>query len=286
MSHRGAAAYTIVSFHAHPDDEALLTSGSLAKAVADGHRVVLVVATAGEAGLAWKKIVGDIPLGDRRLAELNASAGKIGCARVVLLGYGDSGSGELAASPDSTLAANSFARVDCEAAAQRLASILLAENADVLTIYDPAGGYGHPDHVQVHRVGMRAADLASTPLVLEATIDRTLLRRAVSVLRPLRWFLPGLDLPDFQSSYTDRRDLTHRIDVRRQLCVKRAAMSAHVTQSTSESGLRTIAFLLRLPDPLFRLAFRYEWFVERGRLPGRPLVTDLFASLDERAPRE
>lgn len=275
----GAASYTVVSFHAHPDDEALLTAGSLAKAAADGHRVVLVVATAGEWGLASKDLLGDASLGDRRIDELRTSAEAIGCARVVLLGYGDSGT-DGRADPLHV----PFASADREAAALRLATILTEEHADVLTIYDLAGGYGHPDHVQVHQVGARAAILAQTPVVLEATIDRDLLRRAVGLLRRVRWLLPGLDLPDFRWSYTNRSQLTHRIDVREHLTVKRASLSAHVTQSTSESGLRTIAFLLRLPHPLFRLVFKHEWFVEHGRLPANPLVTDLFATLREREP--
>lgn len=263
----------MVSFHAHPDDEALLTAGTLAKAVSEGHRVVLVVATAGGSGLAAQELLEGTPLKDRRLAELAQSANTLGCARVVVLGYGDSGDDGLSAT------AEPFAAVDPEDAAGRLASILREERADVLTIYDPAGGYGHPDHVQVHRVGIRAAELASTPLVLEATIDRSLLRAVVEALRKIRWLVPGLALPDFGAAYTARDRLTHRIDVTQQLPLKRAALAAHVSQSTSEAGMRTIAFCLRLPEPLFRRAFRHEWFVERGRAPARPLVTDLFDSL-------
>jgi LmbE family N-acetylglucosaminyl deacetylase len=268
-----------VSFHAHPDDEALLTAGSLAKAAADGHRVVLVVATAGEAGLASHSVVGDDELGNRRVAELVESARRIGCARVELLGYADSGYGDSQLLRDGVSATERFAFADLETAAKRLAALLTEERADVLTIYDPSGGYGHVDHVQVHRVGSRAAVLASTPVVLEATIDRSRIVRAVSLLRRLRWLLPGLELPDFHHAYTDRRSLTHRIDVRPQLAAKRAAMAAHRTQSTAESGVRTLGLLLKLPRPLFALACRYEWFVERGRTPGRPLLDDIFATL-------
>src|SRR4051794_32274576 len=137
MSHRAARRrYVVVSFHAHPDDEALFTAGTLARAVVDGHRVVLVVATAGESGLADTSLPGDLPLGDRRLDELTASARVIGCARVVLLGYGDSGL-DGTANPDR----RPFAHADVEEAAWRLAEILTEEGADVLTTYDAAGGY-------------------------------------------------------------------------------------------------------------------------------------------------
>src|ERR1700753_4360317 len=83
--------YTLVSFHAHPDDEALFTGGTLARAAAEGHRVILVVATAGEAGLAATSLVGDGVLADRRMAELERAAAALGCRRVHLLGYDDSG---------------------------------------------------------------------------------------------------------------------------------------------------------------------------------------------------
>ena len=78
--------FTLVSFHAHPDDEALLTGGTLARASAEGHRVVLVVATAGEAGLGVVRS-GRGGLGAQRLEELGASARELGVARVEALDY-------------------------------------------------------------------------------------------------------------------------------------------------------------------------------------------------------
>src|SRR3954465_14291784 len=83
-----APRYTLVSFHAHPDDEALLTGGTLARAAAEGHRVVLVVATGGERGLTGKP-VDDLAAARRR--ELDQAAAALGVQRVVLLGYEDSG---------------------------------------------------------------------------------------------------------------------------------------------------------------------------------------------------
>src|SRR5947208_12803701 len=83
-----AAGYTLVAFHAHPDDEALFTGGTLARCSAEGHRVVVVTATAGELGLTG---AGAADLGATRSAELDAAAAALGVARVVHLGYGDSG---------------------------------------------------------------------------------------------------------------------------------------------------------------------------------------------------
>jgi LmbE family N-acetylglucosaminyl deacetylase len=274
MTARPDGTFTVVSFHAHPDDEALLTGGTLARAAADGHRVVLVVATAGEAGLAPDD---DRPtLGRRRSQELDASARAIGAARVELLGYADSGS-------RGPLLPGSFAAVDVEVAAIRLAAILDEEGADAITVYDAAGGYGHRDHVQVHRVGLRAAEIAGTPLVLEATVDRGRIERVVRVLRHLARVIPMPELPETAGAFTARADLTHEVDVRRHLDAKRSALAAHHSQAGG--GPRTLALLLRLPRPLARAVLGREWFREVGRTPDGPLQDDIFATLrDPRVP--
>src|SRR4051812_10145691 len=172
-----------------------------------------------------------------------------------------------------------FCRVEVELAAGRLAQILVEESADVLTIYDPAGGYGHPDHVQVFRVGVRAAELAGTASVLEATVDRSALQRALRVVSHLPGVPADFAPHRFDSSYTPRPGLTHRVDVRAFAAAKRAAMAAHVSQAGADEGTRTLAVLLRLPRWLFRLALGREWYVERGRTPGGPLLDDVFASV-------
>ena len=269
-------AYTVVSFHAHPDDEALLTSGTLARAAAEGHRVVLVSATAGEVGLAASSFGSAATLAAHRREELHRSAAAIGAARVEFLGYGDSGLDGTAVPADGSQA---FARADVDAAAQRLAAILDDEGADVLTSYDASGGYGHPDHVQVHHVGARAAQLARTPVVLEATVDQDLLRKAVRLASLVYRFPPEFDRSGFEQAYAPRRVLTHRVDVRRYADRKRASMAAHASQATADSGDRTLAALLRLPQPLYRRVLGREWFIEGGRPPARPLLDDIFATL-------
>ena len=273
---RGGQSRTIVFFHAHPDDEALLTGGTMARLSAEGHRVVLVTATAGEKGLSSKELTTSTALGDVRLAELLASAKALGCARVVVLGYADSGSSTI----DGTFAQDAFATVSVEEAAGRLAELLLEEAADVLTTYDRAGGYGHPDHVQVHLVGAQAARLAGTRLLLEATVDRSLLQRALSFGR---WFAPrtaDFDPSRFDSLFSAPQEITHRVDVAPYLNSKRAAMSAHHSQSTTDAGIeRGLAWMLRLPKPLYRLVFGREWFIERGRHPGERPVDDILYTL-------
>jgi LmbE family N-acetylglucosaminyl deacetylase len=264
---------TLVSFHAHPDDEVLLTGGTLASAATEGHRVVLVVATRGEVGDADPTVLADTgDLGAHREAELARSAEILGIDRVVLLGYRDSGHG-----PDHTPGDGTFVGADPSEAADRLAEVLADERADVLTTYDPAGGYGHPDHIRVHTVGALAAERAGVPTVLEATFDRSLLRAAVDLAPSLGFDLPeGLLAPDPARWFVDPAEITHRIDVRPQLDRKRAAMAAHASQTTSATaGLRSLAVFLALPDELFALAFGTEFFVDRTRPPGPP-ATSLF----------
>lgn len=278
----GPCRYTVVSFHAHPDDEALLTAGTLARAAAEGHRVVLVVATAGEQGLAAAPR--GAALGKQRQRELATSAAAIGAVRVELLGYGDSGwSAPGSEDPATAAAGETFAAADVREAAERLSRILQEESADLLTSYDPAGGYGHPDHVQVHRVGQLAARLAGTPVLLEATVDRRLITRVVGVLRVLSRVLRLTQLPDLDGQYTAREDLTHCVDVRRFVDTKRAALRAHTSQAMSDRSTRTLALLLRLPRPLARVVLGREWFREVGRSPAGPLVDDIFDSLGSRS---
>jgi LmbE family N-acetylglucosaminyl deacetylase len=259
---------TCVFFHAHPDDESLLTAGTMALLRAEGHRVVLVVATAGEQGLTDAPVSGGRGLGALRTAELRNSARALGCARVEALGYADSGLDPTSA---TTGEAVPFAHVDVDQCAATLADLLRSEQAALLTTYDAGGGYGHPDHVQVHRVGARAAELAGTPVVLHATVDRDLLRRALRLAALVHRFPADFDRRRLASAYTPRKAITHRIDVRRFSAVKRASMAAHLSQTTGGESTRTLAALLRLPEPLFRFVMGTEWYVQPGLTPGRPV---------------
>lgn len=265
---------TLVAFHAHPDDEALLTSGTMAKAAAEGHRVVLVVATQGEVGDAAGRLLGaGEDLGELRSRETEASAEVLGVARLEFLGYRDSGVA-------GDAGGNTFVAADLDEAAERLAAVLRAEQADVLTTYDPNGGYGHADHLKVHAVGRRAAELAGTPLLLEATINRDLLRLAADLAPTLGFEIPDGVIPDDQTSwFAAAEEITHHIDVTAYLDQKRASMAAHASQTTSDvSTTRSLQLFLSLPDDLFATAFGTEWFIDRQR-PGAT-ITDVFVTDD------
>jgi len=251
---------TLVCFHAHPDDETLGTGGTMALAADAGHRVVLVVATRGERGEIRPGVLDEgEQLALRRSAETHASATELGVDRIEFLGYVDSGMmGEATNDEPWT-----FWQADVDAAARRLAVILAEEQADTLTIYDDNGGYGHPDHIQVHRVGVRAAELAGTAEVYEATMNRTEMVRMFAEMKERGITLgegedgpPDLDQePDFGVS---EERLTHRVDVTRWLPTKRASMRAHASQISESS------FFLAMPDEVFARAFGVEWFTRRG----------------------
>ena len=233
----------------------------------------LVTATSGGAGLAAAATASS-DLAERRLQELHRSAAALGCAEVHLLGYDDSGMDGRAGRPD-----HAFSHVDVETAAARLARLLESVGADVLTVYDPAGGYGHPDHIQVNQVGVRAAQLAGTRVVLEATVDRRPLLRVLRWLKWLRLAPPEWHPDRFSAAFAQPARLTHRVDVRRFAGKKRAAMAAHASQATADGGVRTLALFLRLPPFLYRRVFGYEWFVELGRQPSGKLLGDIFTTL-------
>jgi LmbE family N-acetylglucosaminyl deacetylase len=249
--------YTLVTFHAHPDDESIATAGTMARAKAEGHRVVLVVATRGELGeYAPDALAPGETITERRVAEQLDAARHLGVDRVEFLGYRDSG---MAGEPTNE-APGAFARADREEAAARLAELLVEERADVLTVYDDHGGYGHPDHIQVHRVGVRAAEIAGTRRVYESTINRDYVRALIEANADR--FADQPDAPDateMDDFGSPAHVITTTVDVREYTDRKRAAMAAHASQIPPDS------FFLSLPPDAFREAFGHEWFIRRDK---------------------
>ena len=257
---------TVVFFHAHPDDESIATGGTMAKLAAEGHRVVLVVATRGEHGeVADGFLEPGEELWQRREKETEASGRALGIARGEFLGYVDSG---MIGTPEND-APESFWQADIDEAAERLATILREEHADVLTVYDDNGNYGHPDHIQVHRVGVRAAELAGVSRVYESTLDRDyfqdLMKRAEELGLPN--FSEG-DQPDpvdeegqFEMGKPGHL-ITTRVDVRDVLDVKRRSMQAHQSQIAETS------FFLAMPPAAFEAMWGMEAYIRRGAPEG------------------
>jgi len=254
---------TLVCFHAHPDDESIATGGSIARAAAEGHRVVLVMGTDGRHGEKPADLGEGESLQDRRKAETERSAEVLGVKNVYWLGYHDSG---MTGWPQNN-EPNSFIGADVETAAQELAKILHDEQADVFTCYDWHGGYGHPDHIQVHRVGHRAADIAITNgqkiRVLESTMNRT---RIAQMLEQLGGgdFDPEAPADDGNPFGTLEDEITMAVDVGEFVQVKRSSIMCHASQVTDSS------MFLQMPPEAFAIAFGEEFFIEVNQLGGAP----------------
>jgi LmbE family N-acetylglucosaminyl deacetylase len=253
---------TVVFVHAHPDDEASQTAGSMARAVEEGHRVVLVYATNGDHG----DVPGDLApwetLVDRRRVEATRSAKVIGTHRVVWLGYADSGMSGW----DQNDHEESFFRAQVEEAAMLLGEVLREEQADVVIGYDWHGGYGHPDHVKVHSVTKRAVELTGTPRYLEVTMNRDAIRRMYAAAKAAGMADQAWDadepMDDGNPLGTPEAELHWAVDVMPWLEVKRQALACHVSQA-SDAGM-----MLAMPAEAFAATFGTEHYIEPSRPAG------------------
>ncbi len=251
---------TIVFFHAHPDDEAIATAGTMASLSDQGHRVVLVTATRGELGEIPEGLLGPgETLAERRRIELDEACRIIGVARQVYLDYLDSGM----AGEDTNHRAGSFAAADVDEAGEALAAILRSESADVLVTYDEHGGYGHPDHIQVHRVGMAAADRAGTPVVYFATMNRDQVGELMSGAGGIDVEPPEAVAEGTEEMGEPASRITTAVDVVPWIDRKRRAMQAHVSQISADS------FFLSMTDEVFELVWGREWFIRIRPEPER-----------------
>lgn len=256
---------TIVFFHAHPDDEVMGTGGSAARASDEGHRVVLVVATNGDHGEVPADLADGETLIDRRRAETARSAAVLGIHRVAWLDYRDSGMTGWEQNDDPA----SFWQADVDDAGARLAGILREESADVLVVYDWHGTYGHPDHVKVHRVGRRAAELAGTPKVYESTWNRDAMKEMAADFVAGDPALEDFD-PDGPSDdgnpFGEPASAIHlAVDVTAYLARKREAISCHASQTT-DAGM-----FASMPLEFFNRGFATEWFIDPD-VPGPPVA--------------
>jgi LmbE family N-acetylglucosaminyl deacetylase len=242
---------SVVFVHAHPDDEAIFTGGTMLRLATAGVRVVLVIATGGELGATPDHVDPATPLGHVRQAETRHAASLLGVQRVEFLGYADSGL-------EAPFAPGCFATVPAVEVADQLAAILAEEGAEAVVVYDQDGIYGHPDHVMVHRAGLLAAERTGLERVYLSTVDREYLhfvethlvveaKRATGALG-----LAGTDLG------VSTVEVTTTVDVRSVLAAKRAAMAAHASQ------IPETADVMRLPTEAFAAVYGYEWYVRRG----------------------
>ena len=250
----------LLAVHAHPDDETLTTGGTLARYAAQDVRTVVVTCTPGELGLP----------GDRT-RELEAAATVLGVARLVQLGYADSGMHGENVSP------HALNRVDIGEAAKRLRAVLEEEQPEVVITYDATGGYGHPDHVKAHYLTVAAWRRWTRGRLYFVSFPLTWSRRFVAELRRAGIDAPGsapagADAgPEVEEIGVPDERVTTRIDVRAYVGRKRKALTCHPSQIGPDH------FLSKAPAELLNALWAYEYFERFGPRP-QALEEDLFAT--------
>ena len=242
--------------HAHPDDEAIFTGGTMARLAAVGVPVVLVVATGGELGTvhpAYHGALDDLGLSGVRRAECEQAAALLGVTEVEFLGYHDSGM----AGDDTNDAPGAFCRASLDTAVARVAAMLRSVDAIAVVGYDDEGIYGHPDHIQVTRVARAAADVAGVPTVYGATVDREYLHFVETHVVAEAGLVDDLGLVRSRIG-VPTVEVAAAVDVRAVLGQKRAAIAAHASQIPESSSV------LQLPEHHFADVYGWEWFVRWG----------------------
>ncbi len=251
---------SILFFHAHPDDEAIFTGGTIARLTDLGIDVTVVIATDDHHD-------GSAGSGVRR-REAGSAASVLKIDRLAFLGYPDSGLGP---HPDP----RSFAAVPTPEAAECLAGVAREVEADAIVVYDAGGIYGHPDHLAVHRVGMAAARMADVSTVYQTTVDREHLHFVAThvvgdaveaLMQASEADRPEAMLGDAMAGPVDGKlaggtptvliDVT--VDVSEVLTRKRAAMAAHASQIPPDSEV------MGFDDATFAAVYGHEWFVRCG----------------------
>jgi len=245
---------TLVCVHAHPDDEAFFGAGASAHYAALGHRVVLITCTNGQLGFDGAGRAGNVAGHDAletritRAGELQRAASLLGIARVVTLGYDDSG---MKGWPENENP-HAFMNADAAAAARTIASIVDEEHAAVVVTYDENGFYGHPDHVQANVVTRRALDFStSLARLYYPVLPRGVITRFIEGAKELGMSLPsfvldaGRNIPDELVAVT--------LDVRAYARLKQRAMATHVSQIDNDD-------LVRMNEELFTLLFGTEYY--------------------------
>ncbi|GAA3213762.1 PIG-L family deacetylase [Actinocorallia longicatena] len=266
---------TLMAVHAHPDDEVLGTGGVLAKAAAAGIRTVLVTCTNGEQGDGPGGVKpgeeGHDPhaVRETRLAELAESAKILGIEHVELLGHQDSGMDGW----DANHAEHSFANVDFDSAVAQVEKLMEHYRPQVVVTYDDNGGYGHPDHIQAHRVAVAATERTGIPQKLYYTaIPKSGIREMFEYVKAneieVDWMADATEPPDFG---TPDEIITTVTDVSEHVTQKINALRAHASQGEN-------IFFLRLPDEAVSMMMGKEAFV-RVRGEGPENEDDLFAGL-------
>jgi LmbE family N-acetylglucosaminyl deacetylase len=270
----------LLAIFAHPDDETFGPGGTLARYAAEGVAVHLICATRGEAGESDLDDSGmSEDLGCRREQELRCAAEILGLAEIHLLGYRDSGMAGSAANQHP----QALVQADPDALAGQVAGLMHHLRPEVVLTSDPHGGYGHPDHIAMHRATVAAFERlpeGERPQKLYFTaFPRTMLRWAVRLM-PLLGVDPAAvgknrDI-NLRAMLEHELPVTTRIDVSATYDVKQQAAACHSSQLSGPGS-----FWGRLPRWLVRRMQSTETF-HRAWPPVRPgegVERDLFAGM-------
>lgn len=295
----GLPARRLLLVHAHPDDESINNGVTMAKYAAEGARVTLVTCTLGEEGevippgLAHLPADRDDTLGAHRVGELAAAMAELGVTDHRFLGgpgrFRDSG---MMGAPQNDRP-EAFWSADVDEAAAHLVEVIREVRPQVLVTYDPDGGYGHPDHIQAHRVAMRAAELAAesayrrdlgAPHAISKIywnrVPASAVEEGFAALRAAGAgaSFPGVASPqDVPGVVADER-ITAEIEAPRELvAAKAAAMRAHATQIAVDGAF--FALSNDLAQPLFSREY-YELVAGTPGVAAGGREHDLFAGVD------
>jgi N-acetyl-1-D-myo-inositol-2-amino-2-deoxy-alpha-D-glucopyranoside deacetylase len=274
---------TLLALHAHPDDETLTMGGTLARYSAEGVRTVIVTCTSGDLGdvLAPGLSADGESVGTLRERELDAATRRLGVSRVVKLGYLDSG---MAGWPENTRP-GAFAAADLDEAVGRVVEVIREERPQVMVIYDASGGYGHPDHVRVHQVGVAAFQRcrsedrpAKLYFVRFPRAWATEFRRALKQagLPAPRGAPAGVDSDEVAEIGVPDQVITTEIDVAAYVQTKLAALVCHASQIPPEH------FLRRMPADLAHRLWAHEYYSREVGPTSKQAgerETDLFSGL-------
>jgi mycothiol S-conjugate amidase len=285
------APRTLLVVYAHPDDESFANAGTLARYAAEGVAVHYACATRGECGaVAPELLEGYDDIAGLRSAELASAARAIGLAAVHFLGYRDSG---MAGAPENQHP-GALVRADPERVAGQVVALIRALRPLVVLTFGPYGGYGHPDHIAIHRATRAAFDAARdsqrypehigaglaawAPARLYFSTGSTrLLRASIAMMRLFgrdpRRVGENHDV-DLQRMVEEATPITTTVDGGAYLEQKMRAWRSHRSQ------LGGMAQVLKLPGPLRRLWMRREHFTRVvPAWPGGAREDDLFAGL-------
>jgi mycothiol conjugate amidase Mca len=284
--------FTLMAVHAHPDDEAISTGGVLARAAAEGVRTVLVTCTGGEVGeINPDTAVALHNLAEVREGELRAACQELGVTHLELLGYRDSG---MAGTEDNGHP-NAFAQADLEVAAARLVTLMRKYRPSVVVTYNENGFYGHPDHINAHRIAVRAYELAGdpahapdgefapwSPLKLYYTaVPQSAMAEFGTRLREAGIDAPVPDATEAEPPSWGTPDelVTTVVDISAHVQQKRRALFCHATQMGPD------VFFAKIPERLFGELFGREAFqLVNARIPSDVPEDDLFAGLRSSGP--